>query len=48
MVKVYPRRIDLENTTKLKTFEVTTVVDNMQQLSDVIQARLACLKVSSS
>ena len=48
MVKVYPRRIDLENTAKLKTFEETTVVDNMQQLSDVIQARLACLKASSS
>ncbi len=48
MVKVYPRRIDLENTAKLKTFEESTVVDNMQQLSDVIQARLACLKVSSS
>ncbi len=48
MVKVYPRRIDLENTAKLKTFEETTVVDNMQQLSDVIQTRLACLKVSSS
>ncbi len=48
MVKVYPRRIDLENTAKLKTFEETQVVDNMKQLSDVIQARLACLKVSSS
>lgn len=48
MVKVYPRRIDLENTAKLKNFEETTVVDSMQQLSDVIQARLACLKVSSS
>ncbi len=48
MVKVYPRRIDLENTAKLKTFEETNVVDNMKQLSDVIQARLACLKVSSS
>lgn len=48
MVKVYPRRIDLENTAKLKKFEETTVVDSMQQLSDVIQARLACLKVSSS
>ncbi|MFM1977740.1 MAG: hypothetical protein RLZZ151_255 [Pseudomonadota bacterium] len=48
MVKVYPRRIDLENTAKLKTFEETKVVDNMKQLSDVIQARLACLKVSSS
>jgi flavoprotein len=47
-VKVYPRRIDLENTAKLKTFEETKVVDNMKQLSDVIQARLACLKVSSS
>jgi len=48
MVKVYPRRIDLENTAKLKTFEETKVVDNMKQLSDVIQARLACLKASSS
>lgn len=48
MVKVYPRRIDLENTAKLKTFEETKVVDNMKQLSDLIQARLACLKVSSS
>jgi flavoprotein len=47
MVKVYPRRIDLENTAKLKTFEETTVVENMQQLSDVIEARLACLKASS-
>lgn len=48
MVKVYPRPIDLENTAKLKKFEETTVVDNMQQLSDVIQARIACLKASSS
>ncbi|NBO10746.1 MAG: flavoprotein [Methylophilaceae bacterium] len=48
MVKVYPRRIDLENVAKLKTFEETTVVDNVQQLSSAIQNRLACLKVSSS
>ena len=48
MVKVYPRRIDLENVDKLKTFEETTVVDNMQQLSSAIQTRLACLKASSS
>jgi dihydromethanopterin reductase (acceptor) len=48
MVKVYPRRIDLENVAKLKTFEETTVVDNMQQLSSAIQTRLACLKASSS
>lgn len=48
IVKVYPRRIDLENVAKLKTFEETTVVDDMQQLSSAIQARLACLKASSS
>ena len=48
IVKVYPRRIDLENVAKLKTFEETTVVDNMQQLSSAIQTRLACLKASSS
>lgn len=48
MVKVYPRRIDLENVAKLKKFEETTVVDNMQQLSSAIQTRLACLKASSS
>ena len=47
MVKVYPRRVDLENTDKLKTFEETTVVENMQQLDTAIQARLACLKASS-
>jgi len=48
IVKVYPRGIDLENVAKLKTFEETTVVDNMQQLSYAIQTRLACLKASSS
>jgi len=47
MVKVYPRRIDLENTAKLKIFEETTVVENMEQLDTAIQARLACLKASS-
>jgi flavoprotein len=47
MVKVYPRRIDLENTAKLKTLEETTVVENMQQLDTAIQARLECLKASS-
>ena len=48
IVKVYPRRIDLENVAKLKAFEETNVVDNMAQLSSAIQARLACLKASSS
>ena len=47
MVKVYPRRIDLENTAKLKTFEETTVVENMHQLDTAIQSRIACLKASS-
>lgn len=48
VVKVYPRRIDLENMEKLKTFEETTVVADMQQLDAAIQARLQCLKSSSS
>lgn len=48
MVKVYPRRIDLENTAKLKTFEETVVASDMQQLKQAIQTRLACLKASSS
>jgi dihydromethanopterin reductase (acceptor) len=48
MVKVYPRRIDLENMGKLKTFEETAVVGDMQQLDSAIQARLACLRAFSS
>lgn len=48
IVKVYPRRIDLQNMETLKTFEETTVVGDMQQLQTAIQERLACLKTSSS
>lgn len=48
MVKVYPRRIDLDNMEKLKGFEETTVAADMQQLSQAITARLACLRASSS
>lgn len=48
VVKVYPRRIDLENMQTLKTFEETTVAADMQELDAAIQARLACLKISSS
>jgi len=48
VVKVYPRRIDLENMEKLKTFEETTVAGDMQQLKAATQTRLACLKISSS
>ncbi|MEQ1601602.1 MAG: flavoprotein [Methylophilaceae bacterium] len=43
MVMVYPRRIDLENTAKLKTFEATTVVSDMPQLNAAIQAQLVKL-----
>jgi flavoprotein len=33
MVKVYPRRIDLENVERLREFEYTTVVTSFQQLT---------------
>ncbi len=48
VVKVYPRRIDLENMERLKSFEETTVAGDMVALEAAIQARLACLKISSS
>ena len=48
MVKVYPRRIDLQNMEKLKTFEETTVTGDMQELNAAIKTRLMCLKSSSS
>lgn len=48
MVKVFPRRIDLDNIARLQTYEDTTVVSDMQQLQAAIQARLACLKTSYS
>lgn len=47
MVKVYPRRIDLENVNKLKTFEQTTVVADMQEMDAVIKVRVQCLQDSS-
>jgi flavoprotein len=43
MVKVYPRRIDLENTERLETFEATTVVESMAELQQAVEARLAWL-----
>lgn len=48
MVKVYPRRIDLDNMEKLKTFEETTVVADMAELESAIQKRMEWLKTSSS
>lgn len=48
MVKVYPRRIDLENTEKLKSFEATTVVETLPELQHAVEERLRWLKSSSS
>lgn len=48
MVKVYPRRIDLENVERLKTFEATTVVESMAGLEMAIRERQSCLSKSSS
>jgi len=41
MVKVYPRRIDLENTQKLKSFDATSVVESLNELRDAIAKRRA-------
>jgi len=48
MVKVYPRRIDLENVERLRSFELTQVVASVDELAAAIEARLKCLSVSSS
>jgi dihydromethanopterin reductase (acceptor) len=48
MVKVYPRRIDLENTEKLKAFEETAVVESLADLEAALHRRLACLGISFS
>ena len=39
MVKVYPRRIDLENTRRLAEFEATTVAQSLAELKVAIAAR---------
>jgi len=36
MVKVYPRKIDLQNTEKLKSFELTTVVSSVSDLKKIL------------
>ena len=43
-VMVYPRRIDLEATTKLRTFEYTTVVESVDELIIKVNERLKSLK----
>jgi dihydromethanopterin reductase (acceptor) len=44
MVKVYPRRIDLQNTELLKTFEDTVVVESLAALEAAIAERERALK----
>jgi dihydromethanopterin reductase (acceptor) len=39
IVKVYPRRIDLENTARLKSFEATLVVETLDELRDGLARR---------
>jgi flavoprotein len=39
MVKVYPRRIDLENTARLKSFEGTRVVETLAELEQALAER---------
>jgi flavoprotein len=39
MVKVYPRRVDLENTERLKSFEATQVVETLTELEQAVARR---------
>ncbi len=48
IVKVYPRRIDLENTERLRHFEATRVVSDMAQLRQAIEVRIPWPNVSCS
>lgn len=43
MVRLWPRRIDLENTDRLRGFEATTVVESVAELEAAVAARLAGL-----
>jgi dihydromethanopterin reductase (acceptor) len=48
IVKVYPRRIDLENVDRLRSFEATTIVESLEDLGKALETRLSCLNASSS
>jgi flavoprotein len=48
MVKVSPRRIDLENTERLRSFEATTVVESMAELEAAVASRLASLAAETA
>lgn len=42
MVKVYPRRIDLDNTERLRDFEYTQVVTSLDELGDALPRPTPC------
>ena len=44
MVEVFPRKIDLENVERLKTFESIKVVMNFSELEKEIMNREKCQK----
>ena len=48
IVRVYPRRIDLENVELLRSQEDTRVVSDMAQLRQAVEARMPCPNVSCS
>ncbi len=48
MVKVYPRRIDLDNVERLRGFDATQVVESLADLEEALRARLECLSISCS
>jgi dihydromethanopterin reductase (acceptor) len=48
MVRLWPRRIDLENTDRLRDFEGTMVVEDMAQLEAAVRIRLAELGATGS
>ena len=43
IVMVYPRRIDLENTEKLKSFEATEVIESLAALQEAVARRHAVI-----
>lgn len=46
LVKVYPRRIDLENVERLGRLEATRIVSDLTQLRQAVEARMPCPNVS--
>jgi flavoprotein len=47
-VRVWPRRVDLDNTARLRAFEATTVVEDMAALERAVLARLAEVAVDGA